>query len=156
MDSYIRYCRQSGFSNYIREWGSNGTGAIRLCMYYQVGRWDISIQICCMLRLSMMQRTGQPALAWFRRSASRQAQSRLLLCPESCDPVIADEEADRILCLSRDNFALLHDWLKQNAAIIPISTGGLASPCHCPEPDNPASDHLKGCIHGWFNKNASR
>jgi len=102
---------------------------------------------------AMYRATGARLVSSFCESAS---QGRLLLCPESCDPVIAYEEADRILCLSLDNSALLHDWLKQNADIIPISMGGLAPPCHGPEPDNPASEHVKGCVHGWFKKNASR
>lgn len=101
----------------------------------------------------MYRATGARLVSSFRESAS---EGKLLLCHESCSPAIADEDHDRIFCLSLDNSVLLHLWLAENADIIPISMGGRAGSCRCPEPDNPASEHVRGCVHGWFNKNASR
>jgi hypothetical protein len=102
---------------------------------------------------SMYLATGARLVESFRSTA---AEGALLLCPECFKTPIPPDVTNQIYIKALDDSQLLKNWLAVNADIIPASLGGTAQRCTCPEPDNAAATHARGCPYGWFNKNASR
>ncbi len=100
----------------------------------------------------MFEVTGRRLVQSFLRSGTC---GNLLMCHEGFDGVVPLRRS-RLRVYNLDRSALLHGWLRDNAAIIPPRFGGRAAACACPAPADPFQRHNRGCPNGWYNRNAAR
>jgi len=100
---------------------------------------------------SLYEATGRHLINTFENYTS----DKLLIGGEDLDAAIFTSR--RIFYYDLKKSKLLTTWLKTHEDIIPLTLGGKASPCNCPDPyARSERDHKKGCYHTWFNRNMSR